>query len=302
MTKTTIVLVGCASQKLDRPAPARDLYVSDLFRKASAYAEAIAGPDGWLILSAKYGLVFPSNVLEPYDRKLGTKNGPPIHDWARDVADQLLEEIERRGLHHADVELVVLAGAQYATILRYLGDVLAAGAVQPLEGLGVGQRKSWLKAQLEDLGAPAYVTAGAAKAPAPAPALRPLSHYPSVAGDEALCGLRRVPGGAELWPFASHIDGTGCDECVRIFYAEQVPAPAPDPKATAVDALGKHAGALAELEAKTLELVLEARTAGASWSTVGAALGVTKQAAAQKYGKLEWARTRDELRAEIRGA
>ncbi|MDP9695146.1 UNVERIFIED_ORG: hypothetical protein J2X79_002715 [Arthrobacter globiformis] len=35
----TIRLVGCASQKLKRPAPARGLYVSQLFIKASAYAE-----------------------------------------------------------------------------------------------------------------------------------------------------------------------------------------------------------------------------------------------------------------------
>lgn len=35
----TMGLVGCASQKLKRPAPARGLYVSQLFKKASAYAE-----------------------------------------------------------------------------------------------------------------------------------------------------------------------------------------------------------------------------------------------------------------------
>lgn len=35
----TVGLVGCASQKLRRPAPARELYVSQLFRKAFAYAE-----------------------------------------------------------------------------------------------------------------------------------------------------------------------------------------------------------------------------------------------------------------------
>ena len=32
-------LVGCASQKLQRRAPARELYVSQLFKKTSAYAE-----------------------------------------------------------------------------------------------------------------------------------------------------------------------------------------------------------------------------------------------------------------------
>lgn len=35
----TVGLVGCASQKLTRPTPARELYVSQLFKKASEYAE-----------------------------------------------------------------------------------------------------------------------------------------------------------------------------------------------------------------------------------------------------------------------
>lgn len=35
----TIGLVGCAAAKLSRPAPARELYISQLFRKAATYAE-----------------------------------------------------------------------------------------------------------------------------------------------------------------------------------------------------------------------------------------------------------------------
>ncbi|WP_328596834.1 riboflavin synthase, partial [Agromyces humi] len=42
-----------AAQKLRRPAPARDLYVSQLFRKSSAYVEWNC--DAWFILSAKHG-------------------------------------------------------------------------------------------------------------------------------------------------------------------------------------------------------------------------------------------------------
>lgn len=72
-------LVGCASQKLRRPAPARELYVSPLFKKASAYAEQAC--DRWYVLSAKHGLVHPDAIFEPYDMKLGTnhRTSPPIH-------------------------------------------------------------------------------------------------------------------------------------------------------------------------------------------------------------------------------
>jgi hypothetical protein len=50
----TVGLVGCASQKLRRPVPARELYVSQLFKKASAYAEATC--DRWYVLSAMHEL------------------------------------------------------------------------------------------------------------------------------------------------------------------------------------------------------------------------------------------------------
>jgi hypothetical protein len=62
----------CAARKLDRPAPARELYVSQLFEKASAYATAAR--DRRYVLSAKHGLVQPDTVLEPYDVRLGARH------------------------------------------------------------------------------------------------------------------------------------------------------------------------------------------------------------------------------------
>jgi hypothetical protein len=56
-------LVACSRLKADRPAPARELYVSPLFRAARAYAERRHGPGRWFILSAHHGLVDPDTVL-----------------------------------------------------------------------------------------------------------------------------------------------------------------------------------------------------------------------------------------------
>ena len=39
-----LVLVGCVKMKRDYPSPAKDLYVSALFRKARTYAEATGAP------------------------------------------------------------------------------------------------------------------------------------------------------------------------------------------------------------------------------------------------------------------
>ncbi|WP_200952103.1 DUF6884 domain-containing protein [Arthrobacter sp. Soil736] len=135
-----IGLVGCASQKLTRPAPARELYVSQLFRKASAYAELTC--DRWYVLSAKHGVVHPDEILEPYDMRLGTnhRTTPPIHPWAARVRDQMA--VEFAGIEN--VKLIALAGEQYRTVLlnsQWPSEV-------PMHGLGIGQQLGWLTAQL----------------------------------------------------------------------------------------------------------------------------------------------------------
>lgn len=136
----TVGLVACASQKLQQPAPARDLYVSQLFKKASAYAELTC--DRWYVLSAKHGLLCPDEVIEPYDVRLGTnhRNSPPVHQWAERVREQLAAELA--GMEN--VKIIALAGAQYRTVLhgsRWEHEI-------PLEGLGIGQQLGWLTRKL----------------------------------------------------------------------------------------------------------------------------------------------------------
>jgi len=58
-------------------ARALEPYVSQLFKKASAYAELTC--DSWYVLSAKHGPVHPGEVIEPYDVRLGTKTPAPVH-------------------------------------------------------------------------------------------------------------------------------------------------------------------------------------------------------------------------------
>ncbi len=66
-----IALVGCGKTKLDRAAPARDLYTGQLFQKARQYAEVHC--DAWYILSALHWTVSPSRVLEPYEARLDSR-------------------------------------------------------------------------------------------------------------------------------------------------------------------------------------------------------------------------------------
>ncbi|GAC1454646.1 MAG: hypothetical protein PVSMB10_12550 [Pseudarthrobacter sp.] len=106
--------------------------VSQLFKKASAFAEATC--DRWYILSAKHGLVHPDTVLESYDVSLGInyRSTRPIHQWGAMVKDQLGAELT--GLD--DVTLVALAGEQYRAAVRGVPWTVEV----PMQALSIGQQ------------------------------------------------------------------------------------------------------------------------------------------------------------------
>src|SRR5690606_4368286 len=126
--------------------PARDLYTSALFRKARAYAERNA--DAWYILSAKYGLVDPNRVIEPYDVTLNRMGIGERRAWAAKVRFEL-EQIVQPG-----DTVVMLAGAHYREGL--MGALRRRGVqVQvPMEGLKIGEQLQWLSQRRERSGEP----------------------------------------------------------------------------------------------------------------------------------------------------
>jgi hypothetical protein len=122
----TVGLVGCGKTKLDHPAPAKDLYVSPLFRAARRYAESCC--DEWVILSAGHGVLLPEQVIAPYERPLSKMRLAEKEQWSRRVTNYLRQ-------HYAglDVRFIGLAGEEY---LSRLG----VSVEWPLDGLGIGQR------------------------------------------------------------------------------------------------------------------------------------------------------------------
>ncbi len=135
-----IALVACVSKKNPMPMPARDLYISDWFRKASAYAMRVA--DEWYILSAKYGLVAPDTVIEPYDETLNRMPADARRAWARRVSKELGQVLQPGD------QVMLLAGIKYRENL--IGPIREMGcSVEiPLQGLRIGEQLRWLKQQL----------------------------------------------------------------------------------------------------------------------------------------------------------
>ncbi|WP_460811014.1 DUF6884 domain-containing protein [Nocardioides salsibiostraticola] len=132
-----LILVTCVKTKRSTPAAAKDLYISDLFKKQRRYAEGRALP--WFILSAEHGLVQPEDWLSPYERYLPDMSSAYRTAWASWVAARL--DVVAGALEGAVVE--VHASSTYVTALRPHLESLGAKVITPLAGLGQGQRLAW---------------------------------------------------------------------------------------------------------------------------------------------------------------
>ncbi len=132
-----IGLVSCVKSKRESPAPARDLYVSPLFRSFRSYAEELC--DDWFILSAKYGLLRPDEIVAPYDKTLNRMRKPERLEWASRVSGELLKVLP----HQA--HLVVLASVRYRENLLHSLRRAGHTVEVPLEGLPLGKQLQTLR-------------------------------------------------------------------------------------------------------------------------------------------------------------
>lgn len=134
-----VVLISCCGLKAPRPLPAKDLYQSTLFKLSREWAETLKYE--WAILSAKLGLVFPEQVIKPYDFTLKSLEPHERKRWSRETAGEI------GGRWSPDTtEFIILAGGSYLGVIDYLNRqvnpilTLQAKVSLPLDGLPIGKR------------------------------------------------------------------------------------------------------------------------------------------------------------------
>ena len=133
-------LVACAATKLDHPAPARELYASDLFQKAAAYCDRTY--DRWYVLSAKHGLVRPDQVIEPYDLRLDDLSPAERRVWGALVLWDLLL------LHQPDDPQVTRFHFHAGELYRNELARRMTGYEFPLRGRRIGEQLAWYAERL----------------------------------------------------------------------------------------------------------------------------------------------------------
>jgi len=133
-----IVLISCAKKKQSNPSFAKDMYTSDLFKKAYQYAKKL-GADRIFILSAKYGLLEEKELIEPYNETLNGKPKIERKAWA----DKVLSSLSSKVNLQSD-EFVFLAGEKYREhIIEHIAKVEI-----PLKGLRQGKQLNFYKENL----------------------------------------------------------------------------------------------------------------------------------------------------------
>jgi hypothetical protein len=131
-----VVLIGCSGSKAATARPASELFTGATFVKGRDRARRLGVP--WYVLSAKYGVLSPDEVIAPYDVYLGDQSTTYRTAWGAWVVAQLSR------LHDLTGSVVeVHAGKTYCDPL--VQPLVATGAAlrQPLAGLRQGERLSW---------------------------------------------------------------------------------------------------------------------------------------------------------------
>jgi hypothetical protein len=176
-----IGLVGCVKTKLAEPAPAAELYVSDLFRGRRRVVETTC--DRWFILSAMHGLVAPETVLDPYDAAMSELGRVRRRWWSVGVIQSLEQELGGLDGHFFEIH----AGADYVDFGLQRGLERAGARVErPVEGLSLGEQLAWYQRGSRRLAASTPVRADAVSGSRARGRYGPLADYLASRSDRSL--------------------------------------------------------------------------------------------------------------------
>lgn len=115
----TLCIVPCGNKKIWAKSPnigpmmAQYAYTGSFSRKCQEYAKTFY-PGNWCILSAKYGFLFPSDIIEgPYNVSFNNVKTNPIS------LESLSSQVEGKDLGEYE-RIIVLGGKSYVEIAKSL--------------------------------------------------------------------------------------------------------------------------------------------------------------------------------------
>lgn len=138
-----VYLISCTANKQKYKCKAEEMYSkSNLFRLSLLYAlNRVDDKDSQIfILSANYGLLPLSEVIEPYDMTLKRMNKSEIITWGKKVYKQMKEKFDLK-----NTKFIFLSGQSYIKPLeQYLNKENIENPI-PVNKRMIGKRMKWLK-------------------------------------------------------------------------------------------------------------------------------------------------------------
>ncbi|MCL0077971.1 hypothetical protein M1N61_02855 [Peptococcaceae bacterium] len=112
-----LCVIPCGNKKIWDKKPdagsqkAREVYIGPFASKCKEYAEKFY-PSSWVIISAKYGFLFPDDILSgSYNVTFNDKSTNSI------TIEELKSQAEEKGLYDYD-KIIVLGGKNYVRIVK----------------------------------------------------------------------------------------------------------------------------------------------------------------------------------------
>ena len=116
MENNTLCIIPCGSKKIwDKnqnagPTKAKNVYIGPFAKKCKEYAETFY-PNAWCVLSAKYGFLFPEDIVEgSYNVSFNDRNTNPIS------VVELEKQVEEKKMEYDSI--IVLGGKNYVKIVK----------------------------------------------------------------------------------------------------------------------------------------------------------------------------------------
>jgi cytoplasmic iron level regulating protein YaaA (DUF328/UPF0246 family) len=136
-----IALISCSKNKKEHVCTAEEMYSkSDLFNKASHYVKN-SDFDMWFILSAKYGLLRPEAIIEPYDLTLNDMKKDQLITWSKRVFNYIIQ--------YPVTDVTFFTGENYRKYLIPFLEFDNIACHTPLKGMGIGHQLQFFKNALK---------------------------------------------------------------------------------------------------------------------------------------------------------
>lgn len=138
MPKSRLLIIACSGRKISGagPFPAWELYDGVIYRMLEKMERTTGLPDGLTIriISAKYGLLMPTDSIPNYDLLMTEIRAIELKDDVMSGVRQVIDAVQ-------PVEIFCCLGKHYRATLPDIGAKFSHGGI----GTQMGQTKRWLE-------------------------------------------------------------------------------------------------------------------------------------------------------------